>query len=833
MSSARRLLVAGTALSISAVAVDAASAQSVPHHRKTTHTRAAAASHAAAPPQPASTAARAPARPVPVSAPSKAESIMVVSHNPVQSPNGVTGRSPGGGLMAVETGAHSQTTISRDFIAKLAPSTSAAQMMQYAPGADVGSSDPFGFSDAVMINIRGMQQSEIGYLYDGAPIADVDSYSPYTSEWGDTENYQEVKLTPGQSDLEAPLANATAGTMNIQTRDPSREFGGLIDYSYGSHKTNREFLRIDTGEIGHTGITGYVSYSNATYGQWRGPGMSQRRHVDSSFLKRWGDGNEVRFVQAYNENNTQSYNNVTQAQWYAHGSKGNVDDGGNNFSSNPGSLDYWPVHEGGWRDLILSMPSTFTLRHDLHLHVQPYYYWGSGGGGYGTTLALAGNYLGTQYRADSVVVPNQSLVYNDNGVPTTNTQAYYIAEEFHPGLSSSIDYEPDSHNKIVFGWYYDYLDDRQSQIYTQLGSDGTPASYWGSSALKYADGQTLFGQDYHLITQTNGLFIGDSASYLHDKLKINVGFKEVMVNRYGTNNLPGPQYNVGTNTAEPLPRFSASYQIDRADQVFVSGSTNFHMPTANTYFDTYSGGSASPPSSSLKNEYAITEELGFRHYGLITAAVTFFNTNITNRNIQSSLYQNGYNYSTTLNGGGATLRGIDAEFGTRPWHHFSPYFSGEYLHATTDNNLAAGGTTASGAYIDDYLPTKGKTAVLAPKFSVTGALTYDDSKNFGTFTYRWVAKQYADFMDQQALPSHGEINLSLGRRLPNVWRLKHPLFQVNFINLANWHYRSGVESISTNSNNTTGIFGSTIASTQPEYYINTNFAVMGTFTTGF
>ncbi|MDT8872089.1 hypothetical protein RAA17_15315 [Komagataeibacter rhaeticus] len=70
-------------------------------------------------------------------------------------------------------------------------------MLQFAPGANIASSDPFGLSDATSINVRGMQQSEIGYLYEGAPIADVDTYTPYTTEWGDTENYQEVQLSQG------------------------------------------------------------------------------------------------------------------------------------------------------------------------------------------------------------------------------------------------------------------------------------------------------------------------------------------------------------------------------------------------------------------------------------------------------------------------------------------------------------------------------------------------------------------------------------------------------------------------------------------------------------
>ena len=60
---------------------------------------------------------------------------------------------------------------------------------------------------------------------------------------------------------------------------------------------------------------------------------------------------------------------------------------------------------------------------------------------------------------------------------------------------------------------------------------------------------------------------------------------------------------------------------------------------------------------------------------------------------------------STINAGGQTSRGVDAELGSRPWHHLSPYLSGEYLHATIDNDLAVDG---------DLLPTRGHIAVRSP-----------------------------------------------------------------------------------------------------------------------
>ncbi|QIP36669.1 TonB-dependent receptor [Komagataeibacter rhaeticus] len=770
-----------------------------------------------------------------------AETIHVTSSG--VSADGVTGRAMGGGLMHRETEAKSQTTVSRDFISKLAPATSAAQMLQFAPGANIASSDPFGLSNATSINVRGMQQSEIGYLYEGAPIADVDTYTPYTTEWGDTENYQEVQLSQGQSDINAPLANATAGTMNVRTINPSHHYGGLVDYSYGSHRTNREFIRLETGDIGNTGLRGYISYSNATWDVWRGYGAGQRRHIDSKFIKEWGDGNSVSFVEAYNENNTPRYTYPSMSDWQQGGIKGLSEYTGD--KSDPST--YWKSAEGGWSNLILVMPMHFKLSDRWKLHVSPYFYYGAGGGGYGSSFPATASsfYSGTEtvaqaYPGQSIALPYANQVSDGY----FNGQAYYTEIEFHPGINASVDFRADRHNKLTLGWWYDYNDDYESETYSQYGTDGSPNSVWGSGKLRTSGGNILYGVNYHLITQTNGIYFGDSASYLNDRLKLSAGFREVIVNRGGTNNLPGAgsssdfPYRVGMNTAVPEPRVSASYKINPHDQIYISGTTNFKMPSASTYFRGFYNnpwdGTGYPGGYNTKNEYAITEELGFRHYGsLLNFAVSLYNINITNRNLNSVINMgsgaNTVAYQTTLNGGGNTLRGADMEFSTRPWHHFSPYVSASYLHASEDNDVSV--VTENGAI--STIHTKGKTAVLAPEWMVNAALNYDDGHIFGSMRYHWTARQWADEMNTEALPAHGQLDLTLGYRMNNVWYLKHPQIQLNIYNLGDFHYLSGVEAITTNAYQTTAANGQTVAQNSPAYYVASTFAAMVTVSTGF
>ncbi len=747
----------------------------------------------------------------------RTENVVVTGRNPVESANGVTGRAPGGGLMSVQTVAREQSTVTRDLIAKLSPSTTAAQIIQNSPGTNVATSDPFGFSDQTNVTVRGLNQDEIGYLYEGLPISDIDTYLPYASEWGDAENYQEVSLAQGTVDLDAPLINSAGGELSVLLRDPPEHPGGLLDYSFGSHKTNREFLRVDLGTLGASGIQGYLSYSNATYGTWRGPGRGQRRHVDSVFEKNWGDGNKIKYVVGYNENNQPEYTDVTLGQYQQYRNSYNYD----GTPTSPEDTNYWQLAEGAWRNLNMSVPSHFTLNSRLSVDVTPYFYWGSGGGGGGSVINESGNYYGTEF----VTLPlnaDRSLVQPDG---TLLAQTYFVIQEFHAGLNAHLDYRLGDHDTLTFGSFYDYYDDRQEQGYAQPAANGNPPNYWGSNILKFSNGQTLYGEDYHLTSQINGIYVGDTLSLLGDKLELKAGFKEVVVGRTGTNNLPGPQYDVAANSAQPLPRFSARYNFNPANMIFVDASANFRVPAAYSYFNSYSGtGFYSQGNTSLKDEFSIEEEIGYRYQASVDFDVTAFNYNFTNRNISTIEIENGAQVGRELNVGGQTVRGIDAEAGLHPFHHISPYVSGEYLYATTNNNFQVAG---------DYLPTTGKIAVRSPRWQTTAGLSYDDGTFFGNLIYRWVDSQFGDFMNEERIPAHNEADATLGIRLPNIGFAKHPQVQLNLYNLGGASYLSGVATPSANAKTTVGVFGTQIAGTSPTYFIASNFAAMVTFTTGF
>lgn len=105
------------------------------------------------------------------------------------------------------------------------------------------------------------------------------------------------------------------------------------------------------------------------------------------------------------------------------------------------------------------------------------------------------------------------------------------------------------------------------------------------------------------------------------------------------------------------------------------------------------------------------------------------------------------------------MRGVQLEVGLRRWHHFSPYVSGQYEHATIDSNLSAG--TSDGSNTTVALPTKGKRAVNTPEFTAAIGLNYDDGSIFGGFNMNYIGKQYSTFMNDESIPSYETFNANI------------------------------------------------------------------------
>ncbi|MCQ8277310.1 TonB-dependent receptor [Acetobacteraceae bacterium KSS8] len=760
----------------------------------------------------------------------------------------VTGRStrttsPGAGLMRVETAPKAVQTITRDFIAKQSPTTNMQQLLRMLPSTNVTDVDPYGLYSGTS-RVRGLDTSEQGYLLDGAPLNDVGGGQFYSNEVLEAEDLETVSLQPGTTNLDSPVISAAGGLVEATMKDPAKRAGGLLDVTYGTYKLNREFIRLDTGLIGNSGIRAMFAFSHTHANNWEGPGGAEKKHYDFKVVKDWSNGSHAGLTVSYNDQVNDSYNNggVTQANYFNLIEKGNSNSYGATWlgpkSIGSGASAYNPtnfylLHQNPFENVIAVAPVHIVVTPRLSIDDTPYFWHGIGNGTGATTLTEGSTYYGSQ---------KVNLDLNGDGRINSKTSVIAFSpsnqEQFRPGNTIKANIEIDKHNTVTAGWWYEYSNLLQfSPIGHVDQQTGIPNNVWGvQDNYILPNGKQYYARDYTTITQINMVFLGDHASYFDDRLHVDAGFKETMVSRALTNRIPGTAYSRNVNDALPLPQLGISWQFDPRNQIYVSGATNFRAPSNTSLADQYSNtsGKISQQGGSIKSEYSISEEVGYRYTGpLIVGSISFFNYNFTNRQISLNYFVGNTPYSSTVNAGGQTTRGVDIQLSTRPiLFHIRPYAAFEYLDATIDNNLAATGTL-NGKTINDYLPTAGKQAIASPHVQAKFGLDYDDGTVFLGADLDYVGKQYSTFMNDESMPWYITNSVYGGYRFHSFGRFKSPQIQINTGNLTGATYRTGVYTVQNNAQTTKGVFGSTIAGSAPAYYLQPGFYIAATLSTAF
>jgi len=753
-----------------------------------------------------------------------AEDVVVTGG--LRTATGVTNTTPGGGMMAVQTAPKAISAVTRDFIAKKPANTTPLALVSSMPAVAYARSDPFGQLSS-NLTIRGMNNTQIGTLVDGVPLIDaVYLGTDPLAQSPDTENVTSVEVMEGAPDIASPNYNAVGAEIRTVVRDPSKTMGGMIESSYGSWNMKKEFMRFDTGEIGHTGIRAFASYSYSYNQFWDTPGSITRHHVDAKLLKEWGHGNRATvdfFWGSYagaglNGNGAKT---PTKAAFESQGTSSLY----YNTVYTPGNGSYWQLVRRRNTTMSISAPTVFNLGRGLTYNVTPYFVSIVKSSNYGEAISQDHSFYGTQ--------PVGHLVLPD--VSATGQQTVEVNDPQYQAqlaLMNTLSWKR-GHNEFRAGYMYAYLNQTERSNYAATSAQGLPANSWGRYGVTDSLGQVISGWDIVYRQQMNSLYFDDTYKLFNNRLTLNAGFKEVMIQRWVSNLIPGANpYKNGGNYAEPLPQVSASFNITPHDQIYINGTTAFKAPDrSEAYIDIYDASSTVPIQShpqSIKDEYSIGEEIGYRHSGLVHLSVAAFNYNLTNHDVLSTSFVNGALVNAPITLGGVTTRGAQIELGLRPWHHFSPYFSGSYVHAVTDNNFRKNG---------DLLPTAGKVLVNTPAWTAALGLAYDDGTYFGNFNLNYIGKRYSTFVNDESIPGYVSADMTLGYRLRsfNVGGLtmERPQLQLNFMNIGNNTYYAGASGVSSNAHAMRGIHGTLISAAAPTYQIGGGFAMVGTITTGF
>ncbi|CAN5485620.1 TonB-dependent receptor [soil metagenome] len=716
------------------------------------------------------------------------------------SANGVTNTTPGGGLMAVQNGTKLRSTVTRDYIDKLAATTTVFTAIKNLPGVVLGTGDPFGGS--ANLSVRGLSQTSLGFNFEGMPIGDQLSYSAFPAEWADTENIGLINLTRGSTDITAPVYNSVGALLQEELIAPSRTPGGYASFAVGNHDLNRQFVRLETGEIGSTGIRGFVSGSRTYNDSWRGPGRTERHHIDSKFIKEWGQDNFVSLVATYNEEKSDRSRNPTKAQWNQFGQDFNFDE-----TFTQGNANYYRLRVADRQSLYVSAPSNIRLTDNLQLSVTPYYLYTHGIINGASNLNLTTAFQGTQPAG-----PLQAPGATTNPATVMNVD-YYNQDTI--GQNSYLKWDVGAAQVRVGYWYSHFVHTERAAFQVADANGNVTDPYGKTGSVLTSSGEILRNFAARIVQNVNGVYADVTLKALDDKLLLNGGFKYVWVDRTATSPLPGTAMLTKSMSDKPLPQVSARYSFDDQNQVFADVTTAFRAPSAvSSYVNIYNlstGVASSTPSGNFKPEYSIGEEIGFRHHGdVVHFTIAAFNYDLSDRLVQGSQIVNGTSVGFAVNVGDQSAKGVEVEIGLVPWHGFSPYVSGQYLKATTKDDYPVRGVA---------LPTAGKRAVLSPEYVAAAGLSYDNGHFFASVEGNYIGKQYSTFMNDETLPSFATGNAAVGYRFDTLGFIKKPQVQFNVTNFTDSKYLSGIQGVTSNAVATQSRNGTTIAGSAPTYLI--------------
>ncbi|MDB5461136.1 MAG: TonB-dependent receptor [Caulobacteraceae bacterium] len=747
--------------------------------------------------------------------------VVVVGQNKTK--DGVSRIEPGGGLISPEVVPRVRETVTRDFIAKQAPSSNPEQLLMLQPSANIVLGDPFGLAKGRM-TVRGLDIGEIGFMFEGMPF---NNGEVYPNEVLDSENLSSISLTPGSIDFDVPSFGAVGGLVEMKYRDPAMKPGGFVNLSAGSDRFNSEFVRLDSGDIANTGARAFISASQTRADFWHGPGYDGRTNVDFKVIKEWAEGTESALSVAWNRQVFALDRWPTLAQWNTSG-LGWVYD--RNFTT--GDTNFWALHESAFGNVAVSAPNRFKLSSDFDLAVTPYLFHGYGtspGGSVQNNIKYSGpTALGPTTTGYTPVAGASGPGLDLSG--QSNSGVFYaltLYDQYRTGVNAALNYHIAGHTFTVGYWYeYDYATTKGALDFT--GSSGMPNDLWGGQGLVHlTNGQLYYSSNTKTLAEVNGVYVGDRASLFHDRLELDYGFKEVSFDQQGYNYIPGETYRRNANFSIPLPTAAARWRFDSENQVYANVGTNFLTPQSSQLFDVYSNATGVQTQQGAlyqKPEYSVVEEIGYRYEGkLLTASVSAFNYDFRDRQISTSILQNGGFVTEYLNAGGQNSKGVDFEAGLRPWHSLRPFVSGEYLDATIKSNLP--GLNTANQLVN--LPTSGKVAVRSPKEMASLGLDYDNGTLFTNFIGHWTASQYSTFMNDQQIPAYATANMTFGYRMKNLAWAKTPVIQLNLVNITNNKYLGGVYTVQNNAKAATAVNGTTVnASGLPTYVAGAGFAAI-------
>lgn len=397
------------------------------------------------------------------------------------------------GAMVAETVGKSRSTITQEFIDTQASGQTINEILNLVPGMNFTNNDPYGSSGG-NIRLHGFDGARISQTFDGMPMNDSGNYSLYTNQQLDSELIGMASVNTGTTDADSPTASATGGTINVNSINPTSEFGGWVKGSLGDFNFKRVMALVNTGEVGPWGTSAWFSYSDQSYDKFKGQGdLGKIQYNFKVYQPIRDNGDFVSLAGHWNRNRNNNYNgpnlfknpdgslgstaddspfgwNIDYNPTYiaAPVTPGQADDDPNHFFDKNGKKsydnNYWGLRQNPSDTGNLRAQSRFTLREGLIFTFDPSFQYTLATGGSGQTVLKENDALlrgtkstgGVDLNGDGDTLDSVRLHATNN----THTQRY--------GINTSLIWNLADNHSLRAAYTLDHARHRQTGLYGKL-----------------------------------------------------------------------------------------------------------------------------------------------------------------------------------------------------------------------------------------------------------------------------------------------------------------------------------------------------------------------------
>jgi iron complex outermembrane receptor protein len=704
---------------------------------------------------------------------------------------------PGNGLMIQEETPKARSSVTRAAIEQKSALNNPFQLLDLLPGVNTYSYDASGLFGGGL-RMRGFNSDQLGVTVDGVPVNDAGNFAVFPSELSDIENLQEIFITQGATDVDAPHIGAVGGNVGMVTANPEDRQRLRVQQTLGSNNAWKTFLRADTGYLGEQRFKAFVSYSRAEADKWKGEGGAKREHVDFKGVLNLSPGNSISGGLLWNKMLNHHFRTLTLNQINTLGREADFGTvapqhlaalNGSAQTETAPAAGYYNLNLNPFENSIVTLKGNFQLTPSLRLDVEPYYWYGYGTGGNQLRSLREASVAGATAMGGGL----RDINGDGDTLDTVMIYSSGLTETRRPGITLRLGAQIDNH-KLMAGYWYEHSRHRRSQPAVRFDAAGNSLDAWLDDEAQYLlrqDGTAYQGRDFFTVSTSRSLFVQDSIGLLNDRLNLQLGLRRSGIDRDFTNFASeggAATYNVQHSYAKTLPNIGARWQLDERQQLFFSVAENFRAPPDYVYYGLINGGTAGSDgllsgyrlnAVNLAAETATNWDFGYRHAGQnVNFSGTLFYIDYQNR--LAAAYDPLNGISTNYNVGDSTTRGVELESAWRFQPKWSLYGSLTYTRSRIGQNTQTAAAT--------WEATAGKQFPDVPEWMAGAALQYRDGAWSANLSAKYTGKRYSTLVNDEAIGGFTLVNFDAAYRLPATALFRNPVVRMNVYNLFDSDY---------------------------------------------